>query len=148
VTGEKIRAAFSVTFFLACGSGGMLFLVSGPMARFYHAPELATVLSILSCGFFLVPFGSPALGLLRRELRFETLYGIVTTASLVKAVVSITLAFIGFGPASIAWGAVMGTLSTSLWACISKPSCGLMVPTYRGLGPVLAFGGKLTVASL
>lgn len=148
LTREKVRVAFSVTFFLAWGSGGILFFASGPMARFYHAPELATVLSILSCGFLVIPFGSPAMGLLRRELHFKTLYGILTTASVVKAVVSITLASLGFGPASIAWGAVMGTLSTSLWACLSKPSCGLMVPTFRGLGPVLAFGGKLTAASL
>jgi O-antigen/teichoic acid export membrane protein len=148
LTREKVRAAFSVTVLLACGSASVLLMASGPMARFYDAPELATVLLILACGFFVAPLGSPALGLLRRELRFRTLYGILTTASLVRAIVSITLASIGFGPASIAWGAVMGALLTSLWACLCKPSCGLMVPTFRGVGPVLAFGGKLTVAGL
>ena len=148
LTRDKIRAAFSVAILLAWSAGGLLLVVSGPVSTFYSAPVLASVLSVLAICFFLLPFGAPVLSLLRREVCFATLLRINAGANVATAVVSITLAEMGFGAVSMAWGAVAGAAAVTIGACASRPAYALIAPTLQGWRPVLAFGGQFTFASV
>jgi O-antigen/teichoic acid export membrane protein len=148
LTREKVRAASSVTLLLGWGAGAVLLVISQPASSFYETPTLAGVISVLAISFFLFPFGSPGLGVLRRELRFATLYRIDVAANVARAVVSVTLAMMGFGAVSIAWGAVTGAVVFTIFSFASKPSYALMMPTLRGWQPILTFGGQSTFASV
>ena len=148
LTRDKIRAAFSVTILLAWSAGGLLLVVSRPVSTFYGAPVLASVLSVLAISFFLLPIGAPVLSLLRREVRFGTLFRINAGANVATAVVSIALAKMGFGAVSMAWGAVAGAAAVTIAAIASRPAYALIAPTLQGWRPVLAFGGQFTFASV
>ena len=76
LSGDKIRAAFSVSLLIGVAAGGLLIAVSQPVASYYGQRSLADVLSVLSISFFLLPFSAPSMALLRRELRFTALYRI------------------------------------------------------------------------
>jgi O-antigen/teichoic acid export membrane protein len=148
LTREKVRAAFSVTLLLAWTAGGVLVVISEPAANFYKTPTLAGVILVIAISFFLLPFSAPALGLLRREFCFATLYQINVAANVATAVVNIILAMMGFGAMSMAWGVVAGAAVFTIFPCASRPSYALMMPTLRGWRPVLTFGGQSTFASI
>jgi O-antigen/teichoic acid export membrane protein len=148
LTHNKIRAAFSITLLLAWCAGGCLLLVSGPVATYYSAPALASVVSVLAISFFFLPFGAPALSLLRREIRFDTLLRINAVANITTTIVSITLAEMGFGAVSMAWGVAAGAAAVTIGASAAKPSYALIRPTLHGWRPVLTFGAQFTFASV
>ena len=148
LTHEKIRATFTITLFLAWSAGGLLVLASGPASAFYKAPTLAHVMSVLAISLFMLPFGLTVLGFLRREFRFAELYAIGAARGAAAAVVSVSLAMMGFGAVSMAWGAAAGAALVTIYACLSRPKCAVMKPTLRNWSPVLAFGGLSTFASI
>jgi O-antigen/teichoic acid export membrane protein len=148
LTNDKIRAAFSITLLMGWSIGSLLFATSQPISKFYGEPNLASVLSVLSASFFLLPFGAPAMAVLRREFRFGVLYRITVCANVATAIVSTVMVVGGFGPVSMAYGVVVGAATTTLLSCASHPSGSMVAPTLHGWRAVLTFGGQSTAASL
>lgn len=148
LTPDKVRAAFSITLLFGWCAGTLLIIASRPTATFYRAPILMEVMSVLAINFFLLPFGAPALALLRREFRFGALYGITVGATVLSAIVAVGLAMSGFGPLSIAWASVAEAVSFTVGASLSQPGYAMVIPTLKGWRPILAFGGQSTFAGI
>ena len=70
---ETVRSAFTVTLLLSLSMGLAIFLAAGEIAHFYDEPELKGLLRLGALGFIAIPFGSPILAILQRELAFSTL---------------------------------------------------------------------------
>ena len=148
LTDEKVRATFTITLILAWSAGGLFLLASGPAAAFYKAPTLADVMSVLAISLFVLPFRVSVIGLLTREFRFAELYAITAASASIAAVVSITLAMLGFGAVSMAWGSAASATLVTIYVCLTRPAYALMKPTLYGWSPTLAFGGQTTLASI
>jgi O-antigen/teichoic acid export membrane protein len=81
-----------------------------PLGKFFHAPKLPLVVVVLSGGFIVSGIRTVPYSLLQKELRFKLLAVIEGCQGLVQAVVTLVLAFLGFGY----WALVLGIFSFSL----------------------------------
>ena len=68
---------------------------------------------MLAVTFLLLPIGQPALAMLRREQRHDQLTINALCAALGGSATSITFAVLGFGPISMAYGALVAAVLTS-----------------------------------
>ncbi|ROO33062.1 polysaccharide biosynthesis protein [Salinisphaera orenii YIM 95161] len=142
------RSAFTVTFVIAWALGVALFLCSPLIASFFNEEGLRLVLEVMSINFFLLPFGSTINALLMRSMQFGIRYRIATTAQLAQSAVTLTLAWLGYGYMSPAWGSVAGMVVNVL-GCLSWGRDYRI----RGVGlahwrPVASFGVQKTFGSI
>ncbi|HET8700372.1 MAG TPA: lipopolysaccharide biosynthesis protein [Nitrococcus sp.] len=141
---QKVRAAFSVTLLVAWLVALVLMALSGPLAAFYGNLESAAVLRVVALTFFIIPFGSVTLALLRRDFRFGALYVMTLASSVVHLVVAVGLAWAGFGSMSLAWALVANVSATALLSIRYRPAGMQLRPTRHGLRDVIHFGGFLS----
>jgi O-antigen/teichoic acid export membrane protein len=80
-----------------------------PLGEFFHAPNLPLVVIVLSGTFIVSGIRTVPYSLLQRELRFKLLAVIEGVQGVVQALVTLILAFLGFGY----WALVLGILSFS-----------------------------------
>ncbi|MEE8445630.1 MAG: oligosaccharide flippase family protein, partial [Alphaproteobacteria bacterium] len=139
LTRDKIRAAFTVALVIAWVMAGVLIALSGPMADFYDEPGVHQVMMVLSINFFLIPFSAPILALLNREMNFAALFCIGVMSTFAGAATSVTMAILGFGFMSLAWGSVAGILTTVVVANLNRPSLAQVLPSFRGWRQIVSF---------
>jgi PST family polysaccharide transporter len=131
----------STVFWLNAGIGLLLMLagigLSGPLASFYHEPQVRSLFAALSVGFFVTSLGMTQTALLAREMRFRQLELRQIGATLVGAVLGITIALAHKG----AWALVCQQLaealtSTVLLWCVTpwRPSLVFSRESMRRLG--------------
>lgn len=145
---DDLRAAFTVTLVLSVAIALGTLASADWIAGFYGSPELARLLAVASLGFFAIPFGSPLLSVLQRELAFGTLAKLNVTAAGLNSLVAITLAVLGHGPISYVWGYVASTAFLSVAAVMMRPDLGIFRPSLREARRILTFGGVSTVVVL
>jgi O-antigen/teichoic acid export membrane protein len=108
------RSAFTVNLLIAWSLALIVFFCSPWIAAFYKEPGLGMVLEVLSINFVLLPFGSTVNALLTRSMQFGILYKINFGWLIARAGTTLTLAYLGFGYMSPAWGSVAGMAATVL----------------------------------
>ena len=81
-----------------------------PLGKFFHAPSLPLVVIVLSGGFIVSGIRTVPYSLLQKELRFKLLAVIEGIQGIVQALVTLILAYLGFGY----WALVLGILSVSV----------------------------------
>ncbi len=135
-----LRAAFGVSLVVSASFGVLLFLLAPLVQSFYGAAEVASVLRILSIGYFLTPFAVVTMACFRRDLRMGPLLAANLSASVVSFVVGIALAANGHGPASLAWSATAGVAASVAVALMMKPAGIPTWPSLRGARRILPFG--------
>ncbi len=148
VTRERVRAAFSVTLMFSWTIAVALYLLRFPAAEFYGNRGIAEVLRLVAINFVILPFGSPLMSLLRREMRFGTIAGVRAVSTSVNAGATIAAALAGESYLSMGWGAVAGNISNVILLSMIRHEDSLMLPSWRGVGEVLAFGSKASGVSV
>jgi O-antigen/teichoic acid export membrane protein len=136
---QKVAAALAMNIIVSWAMAAAMFLGASAVANFYGYPVISDVMRIQSIGFLLVPFGAVTMAWFRRELNFRPVIISNVAGSLTGFVVSIALAWRGFGALSLAWSAVAAiavTVAFSLWY---RPKEFPRLPTLRGLGEVFHF---------
>ena len=144
LTETKLRAVLGASFVFAWPLAALIALLGYPLASFYREPALAPLLQLLAVNFVLLPFSSVILPMLRREMRFGAICAINLSHGLCSVLVSVTLAWHGFGFMSMAWGSVAATsaaLLVSLW--LSPPRMPWL-PARTGIRQVIVFGAYAT----
>ena len=114
LTEDQISQLNTLSLFL--GLLGFVISVAAaiPLGKFFHAPNLPLVVVVLSGGFIVSGIRTIPYSLLQKELRFELLAVIEGAQGIVQALVTLILAFMGFGY----WALVLGILSSSV-----TPTC-------------------------
>lgn len=137
---KVLQSAFALVLTSAFTIGAVIYLAADTIADFYDSSQIASIMRILSLNFFLTPFGSIALTIARREMRFRALTTIATLAALATAVVSVYLAYSGHGPVSLAWGGVCGTLATFIGSLFVRSKGIPWLPSFKGVSTIFRFG--------
>ncbi|HEY9539013.1 MAG TPA: lipopolysaccharide biosynthesis protein, partial [Kiloniellaceae bacterium] len=137
---RKLETAYSVAFAIAWPLGIALFLARDAIAAWYGEPELAPVIGVLSLTFVAMPFGTPPLAMMRREMQFGRLYALGVAGAGMTAAVSLALALTGGGALSLAYGLVAGSLTSAVAAHLLRPGLLLLRPSLRHWRTVLKFG--------
>ncbi|MEH6648949.1 MAG: oligosaccharide flippase family protein [Motiliproteus sp.] len=145
---KEFREAFSVTLYSSWLLAGIVFAVREPFSIFYGHPGIAEILTILSANFLIMPFGTPLLALMNRELQFHFLATNLWLSTLVQTVVTVVCAYAGQSYLSMAWGALAALVFKVLWLNYVRPGEIFMWPTFKGLGNVLKFGSLTSLASI
>lgn len=145
---EQLRAAFSVTLFFSWSISIILFTARTPIASFYNHEGIAAVLALLSFNFVILPFGTPLLSLLQREMKFGQLVTVRIVNSLLSTAVTIGAAYAGESYLSMAWGAIAGHMGNIVLLNILRRGEIFMLPTTRGLREVMRFGSKSSLSSV
>ena len=148
VDDENFRAAFSLTLLFSWVIAAFLFLGAGPISEFYRHEGVASVLALLAINFLLIPFGTPSLGMLKRDLRFDSLAMIRIANISAATVVTITTALLGESYLSMAWGAIAGQLANLAAIAVVRPQGLLMLPTLKGVRSIFRFGSISSTATL
>lgn len=136
ITRTSVTISIIITLIVTAG----LLLLASRLAHFFSAPGLEPFLYVVSVAFAMGAMQYPKQALMSRELEFAKL-GIINTAMTVAgSVVSVVLAYHGFGAISFAWGTVaMFVVGTTL-CMIVRWGIDIYRPSLRGWRRVLSFG--------
>ncbi|MDO9598609.1 MAG: oligosaccharide flippase family protein [Azoarcus sp.] len=145
---NDFRAAFTLTLLFSWTIAVVLFFAREPLSIFYEHPGISAVLGLLAINFLLLPFGTPSLAMLRRELRFETLAAVRIANSGISTAVTIACALAGESYLSMAWGAIAGQTSNIVILAVIRRGETFILPTVKGLRGILRFGSVSSLTSL
>jgi O-antigen/teichoic acid export membrane protein len=137
---EALQSAFTVTLALSLVTAAALSLLAGPLARFYAEPELGHLVSLSTLAFLVIPFASPIVALLQREMAFRQLALINLGAAATGFVVTVSLGFAGAGPVSYVWGFVAQGLALALLAVAVRPDTWIFRLSTADCRRILSFG--------
>ena len=126
----------------------ILFFTAPAISRMYEMPQLSNVLRVQSLVLFILPFSLVQSNQLQKQMRFKELTIRNVCATLAGTVVSIVMAFTGFG----IWSLVASSLVSSftsvllLWGMSSwRPTLEFSMTSLKEL---FSFGGLMLVSSL
>lgn len=145
---EKLRATWSVQLALGTFLALVVLAVAVPAADFYHEPQMFNIMLVLAMNFAITPFLAYPNAWLVREMRFGSIAAVRFIGALVHAASAITMAWLGYGPVSLAWANALTTVASIAAIFIFAHPSLPWRPTARGIGDVVSFGGKLTATSL
>lgn len=111
-------ADYSTVFYFNIGMSAILYVViffTAPLiARFYHMPILGKVLRVQGIILFIYAFNIIQRNQIRKNLRFKKLSTITIITSVISLIVTIVMAYKGFG----VWSLVVQNILTALVPCI------------------------------
>lgn len=147
LTRERRAAALGLswTASLACMllvAGAAVLLPDGAVDH-----RLRTVLLILALGLLVQPLTAAITALLQRDMRFGPVCAIGTVQVATSSVAAIFTAALGFGAASLAWGALAGALAAFGVALRAGGPGGWTAPSLRGWRGVARFGVMRTAVA-
>ncbi|WP_374243267.1 lipopolysaccharide biosynthesis protein [Zoogloea sp.] len=112
LTPKRLQTAATIAVIVSWTAAVVTWVVAAPIAAFYREEGIGQVMHVLSINFFLLPFGSVSMAILKRNLNFDKILRINLASSALQAAVSIGLCSIGVGFIGLAWGAVASTTLT------------------------------------
>lgn len=147
LTEDQISQLNALSWFV----GLLGFLISAaaaiPLGKFFRAPNLPLVVITLSSGFIISGIRTVPYSLLQKEMRFKLLAVIEGTQGVVQGVVTLVLAFLGFGY----WALVFGILSFSI-----TPTCltliwrrhGVALPKLLAIRKAIHYSRRILIGRL
>ncbi|MFN4115039.1 MAG: oligosaccharide flippase family protein, partial [Inhella sp.] len=148
LTRDRIRAVWAVQL----GVGALLALVAalaaGFVARWFDEPRMRDIMLVMALGFLVNPFGSITYAWLMRSMRYDALAVMRFSGNIAGALTSVSLAWAGWGPISLAIGAIVTSLVNALVAVRFRPPDYPWLPGLREIRRVLSFGTKVSSSTL
>lgn len=144
----QFRAAFTVALASSWTIALVLYLIRTPMASFYGHQGIAEILALLALNFVIMPFGTPLLSMMRRDLQFDKLAWSSLFSSVVQTAVTVLAAWSGESYRSMAWGSIAAHAATMVLLNFMRPGETFVLPTTQGLRDVLKFGSIASVAAI
>ena len=141
VTRDDVRTSFTVLLLLNLLISGGLFVLTPWVAGFYGEDALARFLHVTIAACLIETVVLPVTALLRRNMAFGTLATINAAAAIVGALVSVTLAALGFSYMSFAWALLASSTTTTVLSLCFRPDFWIFRPSLRAWRSALAFGG-------
>ena len=148
LTKQRIQAVWAVQLGLGLFLALIVLVAAYPVASFYNEPKMADIMLVIAVNYTINPFGSLTYAYLIREMRFDSIALIRFSGTLVGALLSLALAWQGYGPISLALGMLTSTVVSAATSIYFRPKSFPWLPGLAEVGRVLSFGGKLTSTSL
>jgi O-antigen/teichoic acid export membrane protein len=148
LTTARLRSVWAVQLGAGMLLALLVLIVSVPIAEFYQEPRLRGVMWIVALNYATNPFGMLTYALLMRDMRFGPLAVIRLSSTVMGAMLSIVLAWRGYGPFSLAWGSVASTATGAIVSFAFRPRECPWLPGLSEIRRVLSFGTRLTGTSV
>jgi O-antigen/teichoic acid export membrane protein len=104
----------TISLVASAALGGLVVLLSGPLARSLSSPAAATPIAIMALNLPLAGLTAVPSAMLRREFRMDRIFVADFANLAVSSVVVLVLALHGLGALALAWSWVAGQLATTL----------------------------------
>jgi len=143
-----VRTVFTMNLVIAWCLGGVIVAASGAVGTFYADIGVTRVLRVLGFVFFLLPFGTTAMALLKREMEFGKLTKIRIGESVVRSCTAVALAYAGFSYMSMAWSALAGIVVMIVGCAVWGRQYRVKGVSFSHWKSVLHFGSNRTVSDL
>ena len=124
ISRTEVSSLFWLNVAIGAGSAALLALSSGLIARFFGEPSLASIVLVLSCTLVLGAMYNQHYALMRRVMEFRHIAMIDISANVVGSMVSVAMAFAGWGY----WSLVAKPIVTSAMTVVSVWICCPWVP--------------------
>ena len=124
ISRTEVSSLFWLNVTIGAGSAALLALSSGLIARFFGEPSLASIVLVLSCTLVLGAMYNQHYALMRRVMEFRHIAMIDISANVVGSMVSVAMAFAGWGY----WSLVAKPIVTSAMTVVSVWICCPWVP--------------------
>lgn len=121
---------------------GLLFALSGTVARFYGDERLDLILILIGVSFVFSPFSIVSLALLQRRLQFRATFMINISSALASNGVALAMAAGGFSVQSLAYGMIANTLVRAIVAQALCPTALARPSQIAGLREICGFGSQ------
>ncbi len=145
---DHIGTAFGVSLLLGGGLFTAVFLLAPLAADFYAEPSMGTTMRIAALNFLVLPFCTVRMALLRRAMRFKALLYVSLASTILSLLVTVALAWAGWGADSMAIGSVVLNLVTATGTWLASDDRQLFRPTLRMWRPLLNFGGQSALTNV
>lgn len=143
-----VRTAFTMNLVIAWSLGGIIVIASGAIGTFYADAGVTRVLRVLAIVFFLLPFGTTAIALLKREMEFGKLAKIRIGESVIRSCTAVALAYAGFSYMSIAWSALAGIAALIIGCTVWGWKYRVKGMSFTHWRRVLHFGSNRTISDI
>lgn len=144
----SLRQVFAIIILVNLILLAILNLLAPVIAGFFGDERLIPILHVLSLQFLITPAATIPEVLLYRELKFKNLSLIQLTASIAGSVLTLAMAFAGYG----VWALVLGNLFGAIWKTVVLNALAPfhLFPKFslRGMRSFLSFGGNITLSRL
>jgi len=131
MTGDDLRVSLGVVWLASAVSIAAVWLFAPVAAGFFHKPELAPLVRLLSASLLLQALANVSVSLLRRQLRFKVLAVVEILGYAVGyGAVGVSAALAGWGP----WSLVVATIAQALltWVGAYALTRHPLLPRWRG----------------
>lgn len=143
-----VRTAFTMNLVIAWCLGGVIIVASGAIGAFYTDVGVTRVLRVLGIVFFLLPFGTTAMALLKREMEFRKLAKIRIGESVIRSCTAVALAYAGFSYMSMAWSALVGIAAMIVGCTVWGSQYRVKGLSFSHWKRVLRFGSNRTISDI
>ncbi|MEE4659136.1 MAG: oligosaccharide flippase family protein, partial [Halieaceae bacterium] len=148
LTEAHIRTAFGFSLLIGTTLFVIVFFAAPLAGQFYDDQRLVETMRISALNFLVLPFCSISLSLLRRNMLFKRLAAVGVAAALTGFSVGVSLAYAGYGPNSMALGAVASNIVTGTLAWLVRTDRKLLLPSLSEWRVILKFGSQSSAASV
>jgi teichuronic acid exporter len=143
---HKLKQLFGLITLLNAFLTLTLCVLAPAIAGFFDEPRLTDVVRILSLQFVISGFSVIPEALLARALKFKARAFIDLTSNVTGGVVTLSLAYAGYGVWSLVGGSTVTALGKSIGLNIVSPYLRWPSFSVSGLAPLLAYGGNVTAS--
>ncbi|MEJ0072311.1 MAG: oligosaccharide flippase family protein [Pseudomonadota bacterium] len=144
LTERQISQTYGIVIVVQFGFAALIVATAMPIALFFNDARLAPILEVSSLQFVFLAFEIVPESLLMRALDFRLKAYIDTLAQLAGSLVTLALAWLGYG----VWALVWGVLATSAVKAVGFTAATRFYvwPSFslRGMRQIISFGGLLT----
>lgn len=147
ITREKVATAFGVLLLSSWMLALLVYMVSGPLARYYDEQGVQDVMRVLALGFVFIPFGAVTHSLLTRDYRAREQAYALSAGTFAYAITSISLAMMGYSYMSMAWANLANIIVMALAYLPFRPVIAPWMPSLRGWRHVVKFGAATTLGN-
>jgi PST family polysaccharide transporter len=145
--GPEVAQINSLSVLLGLAGFALSCFVSIPLARFYGAPQLARLVTVMSLTFIIMSFKSVPYSILQRELKFRLTAQLEGVQVLCHSLSTVLFALIGYGYWSLAFGSLVGAVAGTIPVCVlCRP--GFALPRLRSLKKAMTFSRHVVVARI
>ncbi len=140
---EKLRIIFGMIVVINLSLAAIMWMIAPIAADFYNQPELVGILRVLAFSFLFVIAGSLPTGLLVRSMRFKVIALSQVLSGIAGAVVSVYLAYSGFGYWAIIYGGLAIVGVSTLVDFIANPVMVWPIFSFPRAKQYLSFGSMI-----
>ncbi len=118
---DAAHTVFTFNLILGIVLSALVFPLAPLLASYYHNPVIAPVLRFLGLSFAINALGAVHIVLLMRGLDYRRKFIPDMANALVKAIVSIGMAYAGYGVWSLVWGQISGAVVSVILVWVLVP---------------------------